>query len=273
MFLGYLNSDGRRFELRRNIIVTIIAFFALIMVGCPAMAAPGPPNLVINFEVTNPNFTITSELAGTGGENSTDATVEFGLVGAGQTYGTFEGRTDSQTRWTSLYGRFYGSEGNFTSTFSAQGFRTNSSDLSSTFFTTQGIDATGVGQLYVYGEVGACSVTDTWALGFYQEFNTTAQSVTVLAEHKFEQRDGGGSVVGNPVNNQFTVTGEGGSSFIGSGEGGSYDNSALPGFGTAANSFYLEDGSGSINTNIMMYTDQIVGGTSTWCDYPGYPNP
>ena len=255
----------------------------------PAMAVPGPSNVVINFTVTNPNFSITSELAGQGGANSTDAMVEFALSGTGQTYGTFEGRTDSQTRWTSLYGGYYASEGNFSSSFKATAFRTNSSDLNSTFTNSQGVNATGVDQLelttagkfvtglYVYGETGACSVADTWVLGVGQGFEATAESVAIPAENKFEQRDSFGSLVGETITNQFDVTAAGGDKFTGSGEGGSYDGSAFglpnpPGFGFGSSRFSLEvlDGTGTINSDNLTFTDQIVGETATWCDYPGY---
>lgn len=291
MFSAFMNSDGRRFELSRKIILTIIAV-ALVMVVHPVMAVPSPPNVVINFVVTNPNFSITSELAGQGGVNSTDAVVEFALSGTGQTYGTFEGRTDSQTRWTSLYGTYYASEGNFSSSFKASAFRTNSSDLNSTFINSQGVNATGVGPLeftaagqlltglYVYGETGVCSVGDTWALGVGQELEATGQSVTVPAENRFEQRDSAGSLVGDAVVNQFDVTAAGGDRFTGVGEGGSYDGSAFgladqPGFGFGSCTFSLgvRDSTGTISADNQTFTDHIVGETSIWCNYPGYPSP
>jgi len=275
--------------LSRNIILIIFAV-SLIMVGRPAMAAPASPDVIVNFDVTRPDFSIITTLTDPGGGNPASASAEFAAAGTGHTTGTIEGHINSETGWTYLSGTYFGSEINLSSTFQVQASRT-AEGTSSTFTTNQGVSATNVGPLefattgellsglYLYGEAGACSATDTWALGLGQTFEGTADSITGTAENQFEQRDSFGSLIEDPVTNQFTVDTTGGDSFVGSGEGGSYetvlDNQSQPGFGFAANNFQIEvkDSSSPINLEVLFHTDQIVGNTTTWSEHPDYPNP
>jgi len=263
-------------------VLTIITAALSMMFGSLAMAMPGPPNATVNFNVTNPNFTITADLPGPGGENSTAVTAEFTLLGKGQAYGTYANYTNSETGWAYLSATYYGSVGDFSSTFQAEALRTNSSGGSSAFLATQGIDASGVNLLYVGGEAGACSVADTWVVGTGQTFGGTAESVTVTAEKQFEQRDSGGSQVGVPHNAQISSTTTDEDYITGISESGSYDGTTFgvqpqPGFGIAASmlSLDVQDSSGSTitSTDTTMFTDQIVGQTATWYKYPGYPDP
>jgi len=271
----------------RNIIVTIIAVLALIMFGRPAMATPPSPDVTVYFDVTSPDISIITTLTDPGGGNPSITTAECSMVGSGHTSGSIEGIINSETGWTWLTGTYYGSEIDLSSTFQVQSYR-NIEGTSSTFDTRQTVSATNVGPLefsptdqLIYGEAGACSATDTWALGFYQEFEGTAQSLSDTAEYLFEQRDPTGALIGTPVNDQFTNTSAGGDSFTGGCAGGSYNGSVFglsdtPGFGFAANSFHLEVKEGpssTINTNVTMYNDQIVGDTTTWFEHPDYPNP
>jgi len=275
----------------RNIILTICAVLAFIMVGRPTMATPPSPDVTVSFDVTRPSFSIITTLTDPGGGNPSITTAECSMAGSGHTSGSIEGIINSETGWTWLTGTYFGSEIDLSSTFQVQASLTNDGTTSN-FTTTQGVSATNVGLLefspagdlvnglFVYGEAGACSATDTWALGLHQEFEGTAESVTVPAENQFEQRDSYGSFIGDPINNQFTVNSAGGDWLTGSGEGGSYEGSAFglldtPGFGFAANSFNLEelDGEGTINSTNLMYTDQIVGETTTWFEHPDYPGP
>ncbi len=268
-----------------------ITIVALIMVGRPVIATPASPDITVSFDVTNPNFSIIATLTDNTGGNATSTTAECAVNGSGYTYGSMESSINTETGWTSTYGGFYGSQVNMSSTFQVQGIR-NVEGASSTFTTTQGVSATNVGPLefsptdqlisgmYLYGEAGANSTTDTWALGLGQTFEGTADSVTGTAENLFEQRDSTGALIGDPVNNQFTVDNAGGDRFTGSSEGGSYDGSAFglsnpPGYGFTASSFYLDaqNGSSTTNTNVLFFTDKTVGDTATWYEYPDYPNP
>ncbi len=267
-----------------------IAVVALIIAGLPVIVMSA--DVTVYFDVAaNPDFSIIATLTDNTGGNATTATAGCAVNGSGYTYGLIESSINTKTGWTSTYGGFYGSQVNMSSTFQVQGVR-NVDGTSSTFTTTQGVSATNVGLLdisptdqiisgmYLYGEGGANSTTDTWALGLGQTFEGTADSVTGTAENLFEQRDSYGSLIGEPVNNQFTVDTAGGDKFTGSSEGGSYDGSIFglsnpPGNGFTASSFYfdVQNGASQTNTNVLFYTDQVVGGTSTWYDYPDYPSP
>jgi len=287
-----MNSKRRWFKVTRNIIVTIIAVVALIMAGFPAPAESA--DITVIYNVTNPNFSITSSLTDHQTGNSNTTTVECSAVGSGYAVGGMENNIETETGWNLMAGEFYGSQVDMSSTFQVQSYR-NVEGTTSTFDTRQAVSATNVGPLppdfspgddlisgmRIYGEGGACDTTDTWALGLYQEFEGTAEYITVPAENQFEQRDPTGALIGTPVDNQFTVNSAGGNWFTGSGEGGSYEGSYFglsnpPGFGFAANTFYLdvrEDSSTVMNIDTVMYTDQVVGGTTTWFEHPDYPNP
>lgn len=273
----------------RKVILTSIVVIALIMVGRPMTAMSAFPDVTVYFDVTKPDFSIITTLTDPGGGNPSITTAECSMVGSGYTSGSIEGAINSETGWTWLSGTYFGSEIDLSSTFQVQAQRTNDG-TNSTFLTTQTVAAEGIGPLefsptgdlvsgfYVYGEAGACSVTDTWALGLGQTFEGTADSITATAENLFERYDSFGSPIGDPVTNQFTVDTTGGDSFVGSGEGGSYetvlDNQSQPGFGFAASNFQIEvkDSSSPINLEVLFHTDQIVGETTTWSEHPDYPS-
>ena len=282
--------------MRKEIILTIGAVIALIIFGGgadAAAAAPGQPDIVVTFNVENPNFSVYVDLPGPGGENSTDAFAQASLTGTGRAAGIFEAQSSTDTGWANLHGEYVGSEGDFSSTFQAEGLRTNTNGvvgLSSTFVTSQSIDTTGVGPLqltdagqvlsglHVYGEAGACSAADTWALGSSQTFAATADSLTVTVERDFEQRNSDGSVHGTPNPTELSTTVADKDSFAGVTEGGSYDETTLgvppnqPGFGFGSSTLFLDvrKGASWSSTTARISTDQIAGKTSTWYNYPGY---
>lgn len=261
-----------------------------MMAGAPAISLSNP-GAVVNFSVMNhPDVVVTVGLPGPGGENSTDALAEFSLNGNGVASGSLQAYSDGQTRWVAVSGWYHASDGDFSSTFKAEAVRTNSSDLTSTFLCSQSIDTTGVSPLqftvagdmvsglFVVGEAAACSVGDTWVVGTGQTFTGTAESVTVTVERQFEQRDSGGSLVGVPDNAQisFTATDEdsfSGISQVGSNDGTTYGLQGQPGFGFCVSELSLttQHGTSFSYTDVVSYTDQIVGDTSTWYNYPGYP--
>jgi len=288
-----MNSNRGRFKVSRNIILTSIAVVALVMAGSPAPARPA--DITVNYNVTNPNFSIISSLTDHQTGNSNTTTVECSAVGTGHAYGEMENNINTETGWNIMEGDFYGSQVDMSSTFQVQSYR-SVDGTTSTFDTRQTVSATNVGPLQfsldddnkvigiisgmrIYGKGGACDTTDTWALGFGQTFEGTAQSLSDTAEYLFEQRDPTGAPIGDPVNDQFTNTSAGGDSFTGGCAGGSYNGSVFglsdtPGFGFVANSFNLEVKEGpssTINTNVTIYNDQVVGGTTTWFEHPDYP--
>ena len=276
--------------MRKEIILTIGAAIALIMFGGAADAQGAAPNVVVTFNIENPDFSIYVELPGPGGESSTDAFVQASLNGTGRAAGIFQGQSNTDTGWANLYGAYVGSEGDFSSTFLAKAVRTNNSPTNSTFVASQSIDATGVGPLqltdtgqvvsglYVYGETGACSVADTWALGSSQGFAGTADSLTVTVDRDFEQHNSDGSPHGTPNPTELSVTSTDEDSYAGFTESGSYDGAALgvlqnqPGFGFGSSTLTLDvqKGASWSTTTARISTDQIVGQTSTWYNYPGY---
>jgi len=279
----------------RKITLTIIAVLALIMAGFSSPATPA--DISINFNVTNPDFSITSSLTDHQTGNSNTTTVECSAIGSGYTYGGMEHNINTETDWNSMFGGCYGSEVGASTTFQVQSYR-NVEGTSSTFTTTQTVSATNAGVLEflpiddehsimtsglrLYGEGGACDTTDTWALGFRHTFEGNPDTVTGTAENTFKQRDPTGALIGTPVENQFTVdtaTAEG-DWFTGSGEGGSYETilngQSQPGFGFAANNFQIEvkeSGNPVVNLEVLFHSDQIVGDTITWHEHPDYPNP
>ena len=265
-----------------------IAVVVLITAGRPVVAMPASPDVTVYFDVTKPNFMITATLTNSAGGNPSSTTAECSMAGSGYTVGTIEGDINSETGWNSMYGTYYGSEINLSSTFQVQAARANEG-TSSTFTTAGNFSAEGVGPLefsptdqllsgiYVYGEAGVCASTDTWALGLGQTFEGTAQSVTGTADNQFEQRDSYGSVVGEQINNQFTVNSTGGDSFSGIAEGGSYltffDMQSQLGFGISASLFSLDvqNNSSPTSIDVWFYTDQVAGETTTWYEHPDYP--
>lgn len=255
-------------------------------------ATPAKPDIRVNFDVDNPNVMICAELPGSGGANSTSAYAEFTLNGTGSAYGTFEAHAKTDTEWANVDGWYVGYEGDFSSTFTAQGVRTNTGGVegvTSTFTTSQSLDVVGVGPLtytndgqtctggglVVIGEAAAASESDTWALGTGQMFETTGDSVTLILDTHFEQRDSDGFILGTPVSNELSVSASGAESYSGAAETGSYDADTLgvqpnvPGFGFTMSAVNLD--AQSMNTNVQMYSDQIVGETATWYTHPGYP--
>lgn len=276
--------------MRSGIILTICTVIALIVFGGAAAAASGQPDILVTFDLENPNFSVNVDLPGQGGENSTDAFAEVSLTGTGRAAGIFQAQSSADTGWANLHGEYVAGEGDFSSTFLAQAVRTNNSPTNSTFVASQSIDATGVGPLqltgtgqvvsglYVYGETGACSVADTWALGSGQEFAATADSLTVTVDRDFEQHNSSGAPHGTPNPTELTTTATDEDSYAGFTESGSYDETALglppnqPGFGFGASTLNLDvqKGASWSTTTARIFSDQIVGETSTWYNHPGF---
>ena len=255
-------------------------------------ATPDNPDIVVDFDVDNPNVVIYAVLPGDGGANSTDAFAEFTLNGTGPAYGTFEAHAITETEWANVNGWYVGHDGDFSSTFMAQGVRANTGGVegvTSTFTTSQSLDVEGVGSpkysgqtytggaLLVIGEAAAASLTDTWVLGTGQLFDTTGSSVTLTFETQFEQRDADGFLLGTPVSNELIVDASGANTYTGAAETGTYDAAALgvqqstPGFGFTMSSVDLDVHCNPIHAFTQMSNDQIVGETSTWYTHPGYP--
>jgi len=281
----------------KKIILTIGAVIALMM-SCGGVDAQADTlsqgDVVLTFNVENPDFTLHVGMPGPGGHNSTDAFAKATLNGTGRASGTFEAQSNTDTGWANLSGGYVGSAGDFSSTFQAEGLRTNTNGvegLSSDFVTSQSIDTAGVGPLqfmdagqvvsglYVYGEAGACSVADTWALGAKQTFSGSADSVTVTVGRKFEQHNGDGSSHGdpNPIELSITTTDE--DNFSGDAEGGSYSGTDLgkqgkPGFGFGSSTLFLQVRNGiGKSSSTARITDEIPDHTSTWYTYAGYSPP
>ena len=253
-------------------------------------AAPGKPDILVDFNVENADVEIYAELPGPGGDNSTDAFAQFTLKGTGSAYGIFEAHSHPDTGWASVDGWFVGSQGDLTSTFQAQGIRNNTNGiegLTSTFTVTQTLDAAGIGPLkfrdngrlacglYVYGEAGASSSLNTWALGTAQAFEGTPASITVTMQRQFEQHNIEGFLMTPPNNAQTTFFSNEGDRYTGVIESGTYNETDLgipvqPGFGFALGSMDIDVHCDPSQFEAQMWTDRVVGETSTWFTSPGY---
>jgi len=281
----------------KKVILTIGAVIALMMsygVVDATAATLSQGDVVLTFNVENPDFTVHVGMPGPGGQDSTDAFAKATLNGTGRASGTFEAQSNTDTGWANLTGGYVGSEGDFSSTFQAEGLRTNTNGvegLNSDFVTSQSVVAAGVGPLqfmdagqvvsglYVYGEAGACSVADTWALGARQTFSGAADSLTVTVGRKFEQHNGDGSPHGNPNPIELSITTKDEDHFSGDAEGGSYSGADLgkqspPGFGFGSSTLFLQvqNGIGQSSSSARI-TDEIPSHTSTWYTYGGYSPP
>ncbi len=281
--------------------ITKIIVVLLLIVGVTANAdinegaTPIEPDIYVQFEVDNPDVTISAFLPGEGGDNSTDAHAEFTLNGTGSAFGTFEAHSNpKETGWANVIGGYYAGGGDITSTFTAECVRTNTNGiegLTSTFTTNQSLEVTGieplvltdtdqfVSGLSVSGEAWAAFVPDTWVLGTGQVFDGSAESITLTFENNFEQCYADGSPLGTPITGTLSFTTAGCDSFSGVVETGSYDAATLglphqPGFGFAMSSMTLDvqkDSMTSLSSDVNILTDQIVGETTTWYMHPGYP--
>jgi hypothetical protein len=276
-------------------IISIVTFITCIAADAQPInegASPDKPYIVVDFDVDNPNVVIYAVLPGAAGANSTSAYAEFTLNGTGSAYGTFEAHALTDTEWANVDGWYVGYEGDFSSTFTAQGVRSNTGGVegvTSTFTTSQSLDVVGVGsptysgQIYtgggllVIGQAAASSLTDTWALGTGQLFDTTGSCVTLTFDTQFEQRDTNGFVIGTPVSNTFTVSTSGVNSYSGVAETGSYDAESLgvqpntPGFGFTMSAVELDLDCNPMQVFVQMSNGQIVGETATWYTHPTYP--
>lgn len=295
---GQLNSTlkNRPVSLIRMVVIACMVLPQTVTLAQTVNgASPSKPDILVNFDVDNPNVKIFAELPGSGGNNSTSAYAEFTLEGTGSAYGTFEAHAKTDTEWANVDGWYVGYEGDLSSSFTAQGVRTNTGGvegITSTFTTSQSLDVIGVGPLtytnngqtctggglLVVGEAVAASESDTWVLGTGQMFETTGDSVTLTFYTQFEQRDADGFLLDTPISNEIEVKAEDGDTYKGTAETGSYGADTIgiqaqPGFGFAASVLSMEVATGTsfLTTDVSGYTDQIVGDTATWYTHPGYP--
>lgn len=221
-------------------IALVVALMASLCFGSVALA-DDPPEVTVNFNVTDPDITVTAYKAGPAGNYSWSGTAQFTLTGASSATGSvtagfdgvFEGYSDI-TGQPTVYGGYTAYDGDFRSEFSA--FSYMWVDYGSAgAWSTQSIDATGVtdGSMTVNG--GATAV---WGSGAYlggftesgQTFSGEAESVTVYGDKMWKPMLGGYDYDPSTWNPstfqgaQFTATATASStlSFTGGTEAGTY---------------------------------------------------
>lgn len=285
-------------------IALVLAVLTSLCFGSVALADPGDTKVVVNFNVTDPDITVTAYKANNMANDwAWEGTAQFTLTGASSATGSvtadfngvFECYTDI-TGQPQVFGEYTASGGDFQSTFSAYSYETDSGYYEMAAWSTHSINATGVtdGSMTVNG-----GATAFWGSGSsmgdfvegWQTFTGEAEEVEVFGSkmHSNRQPVGGPWYPERLTGAEFTatVTGTSDATFWGGTEAGTYkpvgslgpyQTLAKQGLGFDINADSTIDA--ELNTTYS-YTviatfvgSRVVGETATWSGLPGYaPDP
>ena len=219
-------------------IALVLAVVTTLCFGSVALA-DGPPEVTVNFNVTDPDITVTAYKANNMANDwAWEGTAQFTLTGASSATGSvtadfngvFECYTDI-TGQPQVFGEYTASGGDFQSTFSAYSYETDSGYYEMAAWSTHSVDATGVtsSSMTVNGAAIAAYGSGGHFGGFvegWQTYTGEAEEVEVFGSkmHSNRQPVGGPWDLDKLTGAEFTATATASStlSFGGGTEAGTY---------------------------------------------------
>ena len=221
-------------------IALVLALVTVLSVGSVALA-DDPPEVTVNFNVTDPDITVTA-YKGPAGCYQWEGTAQFTLTGSSSATGSvtadFTGVFESYSNYTGqprVYGGYTASDGDFQSTFSAYSYELDGpAYFGHGYWSVHSIDATGVtdGSMTVEGEAiaAASPPTGSYFGGFvegWQTFSGEAEVVEVFGSKMDSTKQGINPATWDPnlfTGAEFTATATASSTLLfgGGTEAGTY---------------------------------------------------